>query len=240
VLSVSAAAAVKNITLQPGSDESMMNFCWQSSSDGVPVVQLAVYDAASSRFPPDSLSFTGTLTAATKGYYSNKVTVTGLQPDIEYIYRVGNGTARSEIYSFKTGSGSQYSAVFVSDAQLGASGSISADKAAWEMTLTAALLKVPDASFLLSAGDQVDYFLESEYDAFLSSPLLRQYPIAPAAGNHENLSKSPLHSYYYNEPNESAVYGVTPTGGDYWFRYGNTLYVVLNTSNTDARSMTRL
>jgi hypothetical protein len=229
----SAASAVKDITLQPGSNESMMNFCWQSSSDGTPVVQVAVYDAASSRFPPDALSFTGTVTAATKGYFSNKVTVTGLQPETDYIYRVGNGTARSDIYSFTTGNGSQYSAVFVSDAQIGASGSVSADKSAWEKTLSAAMGKVPDARFLLSAGDQVDYFLESEYDAFLASPLLRQYPIAPAVGNHENLSKSPLHSYYYNEPNESAAYGVTPAGGDYWFRYGNTLYIVLNSSNTD-------
>lgn len=231
--SAAAADAIKNITLQPGSDESMMNFCWQSLSNGTPVVQLAVYDAASSRFPPNAVSFMGTVTAAAKGYYSNKVTVTGLKPETDYIYRVTSGTSMSETYRFKTGSGSRYSALFVSDAQIGASGSVSADKTAWEKTLTAALGKVPGAGFLLSAGDQVDYFLESEYDAFLASPLLRQYPIAPAVGNHESLSKSPLHSYYYSEPNESEAYGVTPAGGDYWFRYGNTLYIVLNTNNTE-------
>jgi hypothetical protein len=231
--SASAGDAIKDITLQPGTSESAMNFCWQSSSGGAPVVQLAEYDAASSRFPPDAQRFSGTAAASTKGYYANNVAVTGLKPDTEYIYKVGNGTAMSTVYSFKTQSSSHYSALFVSDAQIGASGSVSTDKAAWEKTLSAALGKFPETGFILSAGDQVDYYLESEYDAFLSSPLLRQYPIAPAVGNHENLSKSPLHSYFYNEPNASAAYGLTPAGGDYWFRYGNTLYIVLNTNNTN-------
>jgi phosphodiesterase/alkaline phosphatase D-like protein len=168
----SAGNAIKDITLQPGTSESAMNFCWQSSSGGAPVVQLAEYDAASSRFPPDAQSFTGTSASSTKGYYANNVVVTGLTPQTEYIYRVGNGTVYSSVFSFKTGSGSHYSALFVSDAQIGASGSVSADKAAWEKTLSAALGKFPETGFILSAGDQVDYYLESEYDAFLSSPLL--------------------------------------------------------------------
>lgn len=232
-LTATGAEAVKNITLQPGSNANEMNFCWQSSSGGASAVQLAVKTGGSSAFPSDAISFNGAVTEATKGYYSNKVTVTGLAPQTEYLYRVCNGTAYSGVYSFKTGNSDTYNVIFVSDAQIGASANIAADKAGWGKTLTAALGKHPGTSFLLSAGDQVDYFLESEYDAFLASPLLRQYPLATAVGNHENLGKSPLHSYYYNEPNESAVYGVTPAGGDYWFRYGSTLYLVLNTNNTN-------
>jgi 3',5'-cyclic AMP phosphodiesterase CpdA len=38
---------------------------------------------------------------------------------------------------------------------------------------------------------------------------------------------------HFNPPNESATNGVTSAGGDYWFKYGYTLYIVLNTNNTN-------
>lgn len=233
-LTASGGEAIKDVTLQPGSNESTMNFCWQSNTGGAASVHVATNSGSNSAvFPSGSVRFTGTVSAATKGYFTNKVTVSGLSPETEYIYSVGNGTVYSSTYHFKTGNSDTYNAIFVSDAQIGASGSTSADKASWEKTLSVALGKFPGTSFMLSAGDQVDYFLESEYDAFLASPFLRSYPIAPAVGNHENLSKSALHANYYNEPNESTVYGLTPAGGDYWFRYGSTLYLVLNTNNTN-------
>jgi 3',5'-cyclic AMP phosphodiesterase CpdA len=227
---------VKDVTLQPGSDESQMNFCWYSNTaDEACTVQLAAKaEMTGEAFPSSAASYIGTVTTASKGYYSNKVTVTGLMPQTEYVYRVGNGSEYSGQYSFQTGDSESYHAVFLSDAQIGASGSTTKDAAGWKNTLSAALDKVPDASFILSAGDQVDYYLESEYDAFLAPTQLRSIPVAPTVGNHENLSSSPLHSYHYFEPNESASYGVTPAGGDYWFTYGNTLYMVLNTSITAA------
>ncbi len=227
--------AVKDVTLQPGSYEAMMNFCWYSNvSSSAAYVQLAKSsDISGSAFPSSAKRFSGTISTATAGYYSNKVTVTGLSPNTRYVYRVGNGTSYSAVYSFETKESESYNAIFISDAQIGASSNISNDKSSWENTLKTALGKFGDASFILSAGDQVDYFSESEYDAFLSSPLLRGIPIAPTVGNHESLSNSPICSYHFNEPNESATYGTSPAGGDYWFRYGSTLYMVLNTNKTD-------
>ncbi len=228
-----AGYSVKDITLQPGSDESRMNFCWQSAVGGRAVVQVEQGTGMSrTALTGGAADYQGTAAASTKGYFSNNVTVTGLSPLTEYSYRVGNGTVFSDIYSFKTGSGDSYNVIFVSDAQIGASGSVKSDTASWGKTLGTALGAFPETSFLLSAGDQVDYYLESEYDGFLASPLLRKFPIATAVGNHENMAKSVLNTFYYDEPNASAVYGLTPAGGDYWFRYGNTLYLVLNTNNT--------
>lgn len=226
---------VKNITLQPGSDESMMNFCWYSSiGNSYCFVQIEkVSEMTGNSFSSSSASFIGTVSSASSGYLSNKVTVTGLVPQTEYFYRVGNGTSFSKTYSFSTRDSNSYNAVFISDAQIGASGNISNDTAAWENTLSTALGNFGNTSFILSAGDQVDYYSESEYDGFLASPLLRNIPIVPTVGNHENIASSPLNSYHYYEPNESSEYGLTPAGGDYWFRYGYTLYMVLNTNNTD-------
>lgn len=235
-VSLSAPAAgtgVKDITLQPGSSENEINFCWHSpTGGGTPWVRLAESAGLTlGVLPADAAVFTGTASPAPSGYDSCRVTATALSPNTSYSYIVGSGSAVSGVYSFTTGDSASYRAVFVSDAQIGASGSSLSDMVGWEKTLSASLERFPDTSFILSGGDQVDYYLQSEYDAFLSSPLLRQYPLATAAGNHENLSGSRLHTYYYNEPNESAVYGVTSAGGDYWFTYGSVLYLVLNSND---------
>lgn len=231
----STSYTVKDITLQPGSDESMMNFCWYSSTgNSYCYVQVAkASEMTGNTFSTASTSFSGAVSPASSGYLSNKVTVTGLVPQTEYFYRVGNGSSFSKVYSFTTRSSSSYNAIFISDAQIGASGNISNDTVAWENTLSTALGNFANTSFILSAGDQVDYYLESEYDGFLASPKLRYIPLAPTVGNHENISSSPLNSFHYYEPNESAAYGLTSAGGDYWFRYGYTLYMVLNTNNTN-------
>jgi len=233
--SAASGYTAKDITLQPGNNESSMNLCWYSpAGNSSCYVQVAkASEMAGTVFPAAAQSFSGSVSAASTGYYSNKVTVTGLEPQTEYAYRVGNGASYSGVYSFKTGDRNNYTAIFVSDAQIGASGNVANDKAGWEETLSAALGKFNGTAFILSAGDQVDYFNESEYDAFLASPLLRSLPIAPTVGNHENLSGSALNSYHYFEPNESSEYGLTNAGGNYWFRYGSVLYVVLNTNNTD-------
>ena len=233
---VATGYTVKDITIQPGSSESVLNFCWYSTteSSGCYVEVAKASEMTGTAFPNTAIRFSGKAIAASSGYYSNKVTVTGLSPQTEYMYKVGSGAVWSEIYRFKAGNSGKYNTIFVSDAQIGASGNISSDKASWEKTLSAALGKFSNTAFLLSAGDQVDYFLESEYDAFLDSPLLRNVPIAPAVGNHENLSGSALNSYHFFEPSESSEYGDTPAGSDYWFKYGGVLYIVLNTNNANA------
>ena len=235
--SASTSYTVKDVTLQPGSDESSMNFCWYSSTgNSYCYVQVEkATDMAGSTLSGTAASFSGSVSAASNGYLSNKVTVTGLVPQTKYFYRVGNGSSFSSTYSFTTRNSSSYNAIFISDAQIGASGNISNDTAAWKNTLSTALGNFGNASFILSAGDQVDYYSESEYDGFFAYPLLRDIPVVPTVGNHENISSSPLNSYHYYEPNESTAYGLTPAGGDYWFRYGYTLYIVLNTNNLNVK-----
>lgn len=219
----------KDITLQPGSDESKMNFCWYSYT-GKPscYVQIAKKsEMAGNVFPGSTGCYAGRVSASSEGFNSNKVTVTGLNPWTEYVYRVGDGTNYSNVFSFKT-TGSSYNSLYVSDVQIGASGNIASDTASWEKTISSALGKFSNTSFILSAGDQVDASKsEGQYDAFFKSPLLRSTPLATAVGNHDN---GRLYMYHYNLPNESATNGAA-SAGDYWFNYGDTLYIVLNTNN---------
>ena len=235
-LAASAAGySVKDLTLQPGTDETAMNFCWYSTGgSGASYVQLAEASAMQGTgFPAAALSFQGSHSPASDGNDTNKVTATGLRPNTAYVYRVGDGSRFGDVYRFSTRDSANYTALFISDAQIGASGSASRDETSWERTLASASASFPNASFLLSAGDQVDYApSEGQYDLFFSPSLLRTLPLAPTAGNHETFESSPNHLNHFDVPNESAM-GRTSAGGDYWFRYGYTLYLVLNSNNPD-------
>ena len=98
---VASGYTAKDITLQPGNNESSMNFCWYSTVNSRCYVQIAkAYEMNGTEFPADTQSFSGSVSTASTGYYSNKVIVTGLEPQTEYAYRVGNGASYSGVYSF--------------------------------------------------------------------------------------------------------------------------------------------
>lgn len=238
------SANISDLTLQPGTDETRMNFCWYSdSSTSACCVQLAEKsDMTAVEFPVSAdsfVSFSGTVTASpgttpsTKN--SNKATVTGLKPATEYVYRVGDGTSFSETYSFETKDLSDgYEAILVGDPQIGASGSVKNDTAGWDATVSDCLSRFENANLILSAGDQVNTnSSEDQYENFFSPSELTSVLLAPTIGNHDNSS---LYKYHYNSSNESTSLGTTDAGGDYWFTYGNTLYMVLNTNSVNILS----
>jgi 2',3'-cyclic-nucleotide 2'-phosphodiesterase (5'-nucleotidase family)/uncharacterized protein YjdB len=227
---------VKDLTLQPGADETMMNFCWYSGVASAAQVQIAPASAMTgSDFPvSDAMSFDGTAVAS-GSFISNEADAAGLTAGTDYVYRVGDGTNYGAVYSFSTRDAESYGALLVGDPQIGCSGSIENDLTGWQATLTTALGAFPDTSFLLSAGDQVETASsESQYDGFFAPAELSSLPLVPTIGNHDN--SSALYSLHYNSPNESDTYGTSTAGGDYWFTYGDTLYMVLNSNNMSTLS----
>lgn len=219
--------AATNVTFQPGSDASSMNFTWYSNATppAASVVQVALTSDMTS-----ASSFAGTITDS-GSFKSNEVSVTGLTPNTEYFYRLGDGMNFSSVYSFNTRDLTDgYNAILVGDPQIGSGGTLNG-MTSWQNTVTQAITNFPDTSFILSAGDQVNTASnEAEYNGFFSPAELTSIPLIPTIGNHDNAA---LYQKHYNSPNESAVYGTTSAGGDYWFTYGNTLYMVLN-SNTQS------
>lgn len=108
---------------------------------------------------------------------------------------------------------------------------------------------MPNASFILSAGDQIqsrnkkanqtealEYTgNEVEYAGYLSADALSSLPVATSLGNHDAVSGN--YSYHFNNPNASSLGAMSSLGsginGDYYYRYGNTLFIMLNTNNTN-------
>nr|WP_278336334.1 metallophosphoesterase [Clostridium disporicum] len=119
----------------------------------------------------------------------------------------------------------------------------------WNNTINKALSLMPNASFILSAGDQIqsrnkkanqtealEYTgNEVEYAGYLSADALSSLPVATSLGNHDAVSGN--YSYHFNNPNASSLGAMSSLGsginGDYYYRYGNTLFIMLNTNNTN-------
>lgn len=213
-----------NINLSPGADESNVNLTWYSPLGNASVSVSENADMMGEK------AFAATSNIANDGQYSCKATVTDLQPDTTYYYQLSNGDNKSEVYSFVTGGEKEFSFAFVGDPQIGA-GNTASDTIKWEETLNQINENeiFADISFMLSAGDQVNTASdESQYDGYLDHSFLSGLPVATAIGNHD--SGSNAYRQHFNVANESENYGVTNAGGDYYFVYNNTLFMVLNSN----------
>ena len=243
----------ENVSLTPGVNETELNLAWYSHTSETPKVKIADNEEMN-----NAATFEGTqedINDTVAGYYSNKVTVKNLKENTEYYYQVFQNGEWAEAKAYETGSFENYSILYVGDPQIGAStGQTSAeedkmsesndnlaarnDSFNWNQVLTNATAQ-HDASFMISAGDQVNTAnKENEYAGYLSAASLASLPVATTIGNHD--SKSAQYTYHFNNPNAfdkvvdaDADYttGATAAGTDYYYTYGDVLFIVLDTNN---------
>jgi hypothetical protein len=131
------------VALNIGADETERMLTWYSDSESAGEVQLAhAEDVAGDVFPANPIaSFEAVREASSvEGFASFKATVTGLEADTEYAYRVGGGDGWSKSYEFKTaGFGGSFSFLAAGDPQIGSSGNAGSDTAGWTATLEKAM-----------------------------------------------------------------------------------------------------
>lgn len=238
-----APAVISDLNLNVGADQSQRNVTWYTSQAAAQSVQVAKQaDATGSEFPAaKATSFPATSGPTTDSQFSQRATITGLAENTSYVYRVGdtvNGWSATYTFATHRFSG-DYSFLFIGDAQIGASGNVANDQAGWTATLTTAETRFPDSEFLFSVGDQVDSAAnEAQYAAFLAPAQLRRIPLATLIGNHDVGSKA--YEQHFTMPHWDPASGPatsgTSSGGDYWFRYNDVLYVSLNSNNLDFAS----
>lgn len=238
-----------DVSITPGKDESQMNFAWyvaQADAGKTAQVKIATnQDMSDGKVFKESGSLSIHVTTengsgSTTYTKSAHVTVTGLTESTTYYYQVSNdGSSWSEAEKLVTGDTSAYTMLYVGDPQIGSSGNAAHDAFNWNETLNAALEQNSDLDFILSAGDQTEKSsqnanenkdVEVEYAGYLSADALQNIPVATAIGNHE--ASGAYYGYHFYNPNESDL-GSTAAGGDYYFSYGKTLFIVLNSNNTN-------
>ncbi|NTV91354.1 MAG: metallophosphoesterase family protein, partial [Clostridiales bacterium] len=239
------AAEPKNVVMTFGDEPSTgMNFTW-STPAGTTAAGFVEYSQKS--------SFTGFGTANIKSQKAtsletstdagkriiNKVSLSGLEPATEYVYRVGSTSGYSQQGTFRTDGkpadgldAETFTFINITDTQ----GDTSGDYAIWKNTLDKALSKFPNARFLVHTGDFVDNGQKmSQWNMALGAVKneLLNLPIAPSVGNHEMLNQNNTNTNAknytdsFNLPAESDT--GAPSGTVYSFDYGNAHIAVMNT-----------
>ncbi|MCL2243439.1 MAG: DUF3597 family protein [Treponema sp.] len=230
-----------HINLAPGANPSQIGFSWFTPKgySRTAVLQLAkVSELVDGQMPVNPKSFNAVISAGTNLYDVNKVTVTGLEPDTAYAYRVGNGAEwSSNVFTFNTQNPDNiYKVIVFGDPQVGSS------TALWESTVRTAVRSAPDAAFIISAGDQTNSNTLNEIDGYVMPPQLRSYPVMAIVGNHDNDLNSASEpdkvdvgylALLYQWPNDGMKAGKQLGGWDYYFSYGNTLYISINSNEKD-------
>ncbi len=194
---------------------------------------------------------------------SNKVEtgVGALKANTTYYYQYSDGTDTSSIYSFTTHNAKKFSALVVGDPQIGSSGDKNGkivkggwakdsdiaeahDVIGWSKSLNKAVEMDPDLSFVMSVGDQIQYkketakeskfssMRERQYAAFLYPEVLRSLPLATTVGNHDSIGDD--YKLHFDNPNSGDNLGETNAGCDYYYSYGDVLFIVLNSNNRNA------
>ena len=250
------------LSITPGKNATELNFAWYSNKEETsPKVRISKNIEMN-----NAIEFSGTQSSAVINketkveYVSNKVTISGLEEDTSYYYSYGTNENWSEPVEINTQSTDSFTFFLVGDPQIGSSlkniatgenEEIGQDRAVrndsfnWNNTVEKALSLVPNASFMISAGDQISIrdkkanteqalaYTENEieYAGYLSPDALKSLPVATILGNHDAVSGN--YSYHFNNPNASRL-GSTVGGGNYYYTYGNTLFIMLNTNNTNA------
>lgn len=247
----SIAADFTKVSITPGADETQINFAWYSEntgSDATPIVHFGEDQANLGTFTGESGDVNTELTGGA-AYHYNHVTVTGLKPGTTYYYTVEKNGEQTEPVEYKSGALDTVKILYVGDPQVGASkgqpqggGELVNDEGAantaaendgfaWNRTLEAAAAENSDLNFVISAGDQVNKTgkpKEEEYAAYLDSDVLSGLAVATTIGNHDSLNED--YMYHFYNPNATQL-GATAAGGDYYYSYGDGLFIVLNTNN---------
>ena len=219
----------------------MLNFCWyDKNSDGDSQIKIWEKDG-------DIKIYKGSKNKLENGFVTNKVTVRDLKENTTYYYSYNSNGIWSEPIEYRTKSFKNFSFVFMGDPQIGASSKkmnsykdgIKKDSFNWNKVIKKSLETNKDISFIVCGGDETNTVVSKnniekininnwEYAGFLAPNYLRYIPMANAIGNHDKDNEN-FYSHF-NMPN-STHFGKTKAGGDYYFTYGNTLFLFLNTNN---------
>ena len=229
------------ISLTPGENENMLNFCWYDKNlDGNSQIKIWEKDG-------DIKIYKGSKNKLENGFVTNKVTVRDLKENTTYYYSYNSNGIWSEPIEYRTKNFKNFNFVFMGDPQIGASSKkmnsykdgIKKDSFNWNKVIKKSLENNKDISFIVCGGDETNTIVNKnniekininnwEYAGFLAPNYLRYIPMANAIGNHDKDNENFYN--HFNMPN-STYFGKTKAGGDYYFTYGNTLFLFLNTNN---------
>lgn len=221
-------------TLCAGADETQLNITWHTDRE----TAQAKVQVAKNALMNNAVTFTGEIKdAENENQVVCRVVVTGIEENSTYYYRLFTGEGYGETYKYESKGFKNHKALVVGDIQIGGQQDNSEEQSRvgynWLCVLDEALSKNPDISYLVSPGDNTSTGrMANEWQTLLMPPQLRSLPIALAIGNHDK--KGFAYNYYTFMPNE--YYGKYFEGldRDFWFCYGDVLYLFFDATSGSA------
>ena len=218
-----------------GADETELNICWHAAKDkAVAKVMLAKDEAMT-----DAVVFEGETTPAeNEEQLVCRVTMTGIEENTTYYYKWYSESGWSEACKYESKGFDSYKMLVVGDIQIGGQSTDNPEEQSrigyvWQNVLDEALTKNSDISFLLSPGDNTSTGKAAdEWQTLLMPEYTRSLPLALAIGNHDK--KGFTYDYYTHMPNEFFGKYFEGLDRDFWFRYGDVLYLVFDATSGSA------
>ena len=220
--------------LNVGSKAGEVSLCWHSDAEKAEAKVRISKNASMT----DAKIFTGEKTEAeNEEQVVCRVDITGLEENTAYYYQWYTENGWSEICTYETKSFGSHKALVIGDIQIGGQTDDSTVQSmngfTWNNVLAEALEKNPDVSYLVSPGDNTSTGKTAdEWQTLLMPPALRGLPLALAIGNHDK--KGMTYNYYTNMPNEFFGEYFEGLDRDFWFRYGDVLYLVFDACSASA------
>lgn len=219
----------EDIFVIPGADETSLLVSWYSDNEE----NLGAYARVYEGFDPTPINtFSGVSVQASQGKMSHSVELAGLNPTTEYQYELSVDSVNwTPKYSVTVSKSPIVKFAVVSDIhassynQAGNFSTPNTVEQGWKDCVTK--VEAEGVDFLLATGDNVDTGTnESQYQVLASPHQLRNIPFAPVMGNHD-VSNNFVWRFAY--PNKQGT-SIPSEAFNYWFKRGNVLFVVLNTS----------
>ena len=222
-------------TLNVGADETQVSLCWHTEkSNAVAEVRLADNEQMN-----NFKTFTGNKTPAeTDAQVVCRVVITGLEEKSTYYYQWHTGEGWSKAYKYETKSFGDHKVMVVGDIQINEIYDGNNEEQMnigyfWNNYLSEVLLKNPDISYLVTPGDNTSTgSTVEEWQTLLMPESLRSLPVAMAIGNHDK--KGMTYNYFTNMPNEDYGRFFSGLDRDFWFRYGDVLYLFFDSTSGNA------
>ena len=222
-----------------------MSFTWRTNTQtSASILQYAAQSGQSLTMPATAVKVNGTVSPYSSSLGSMNIhrdTLTKLQPNTNYIYRVGDGTNWSSIYQFRTEplNDVDLKAVIFSDTQSGSSSSY--NYSPWKTDLTSAVSR-ENPDFAVIDGDLTEVGgSQKQWDAWYSAGkgTLENIPLMPVVGNHDtyktinNGAKPTAFTSQLTVPNNGPS-GLK--GQVYSYDYGPVHFVVLDSQGAEEGS----
>lgn len=223
------------ITTNPGADmSSMVNISWHTKSENMTVE----YTKATDTQYANKLTKSGECAVVPFDGKSDtlqcKVTLDNLESDTKYIYRIGN----SENYSFKTAGTEEFSFLHITD--IHAYEPIKGRTNTANQVISKAYTEFDNMAFTILTGDVTAYGTVYEQWNLLysmSSTKLGMFAITPGNHDYYNPSAQVTNISYFNSVTNNPDNGANELlNSTYYFKYGNTLFISLNSEASASAS----